>query len=103
MKKKFIWRLLPWLIILAALAALVVFVGIPLFTPEVPRDIPAPEVSYYEGDKTPLILENDALLFEMDPTTTHFKVTEKLPDGNGCPIPLMRIPIPLQKQPIRNC
>ncbi|MBE5794195.1 MAG: hypothetical protein E7323_05895 [Clostridiales bacterium] len=77
MKKKFIWRLLPWLIVLAALVALVVFVGIPLFTPEVPRDIPAPEVAYYEGDETPLILENDALLFEMDPTTTHFKVTEK--------------------------
>lgn len=78
MKKKFIWRLLPWLILLAALAALVVFVGIPLFTPEVPRDIPAPEVSYYEGDGQPILMENEALLFEMDPTTTHFKLTEKL-------------------------
>ncbi|MBP3651395.1 MAG: hypothetical protein J6K73_16615 [Clostridia bacterium] len=77
MKKKFIWRLLPWLIVLAALAALVVFVGIPLFTPEVPRDIPAPQVAYYEGDDQPIIMENDALLFEMDPTTTHFKLTEK--------------------------
>ena len=76
-KKKFIWRLLPWLIVLAALAALVVFVGIPLFTPEVPRDIPAPQVAYFEGDETPIIMENDALSFEMDPTTTHFKVTEK--------------------------
>ena len=78
MKKKFIWRLLPWLIVLAALAALVVFVGIPLFTPEVPRDIPAPQVAYYEGDGQPIIMENDALLFEMDPNTTHFKLTEKL-------------------------
>lgn len=76
-KKKFIWRLLPWLIVLALLAALVVFVGIPLFAPEVPRDIPAPQVSFYDGDGKPITMENDALLFELDPTTTQFKVTEK--------------------------
>ena len=76
-KKSFIWRLLPWLIVLAALAALVVFVGIPLYAPEVPRDIPAPVVAYYEGDETPITMENDALLFEMDPKTTYFKVTNK--------------------------
>ncbi len=76
-KKKFIWRLLPWVITLALLAALVVFVGIPLFTPEVPRDIPAPVISYYEGDTTPIIMENDSLKFELDPATTQFKVTDK--------------------------
>ena len=76
-KKKFIWRLLPWLIVLALLAALVVFVGIPLFAPEVPRDIPAPQVSFYDGDEKPVTMENDALSFELDPTTTQFKVTEK--------------------------
>lgn len=76
-KKKFIWRLLPWLIVLALLAALVVFVGIPLFTPEVPRDIPKPEIAFYEGETAPLTMENDALSFELDPATTHFKVVEK--------------------------
>ena len=58
-KKNLFWRLLLWLIVLAALAALVVFVGIPLFTPEVPRDIPAPVVGYYEGDGAPILMENE--------------------------------------------
>ena len=76
-KKKFIWRLLPWIILLAAVAAFVVFVGIPLFSPEVPRDIPAPVVAFYEGDDKPVTMENDDLLFELDPATTQFKLTEK--------------------------
>ncbi|MBE5800727.1 MAG: hypothetical protein E7319_00370 [Clostridiales bacterium] len=75
--KKIILKLLPWFIALLAIAALVVFVGIPLYseTDEVHTD--APTVVSYEGGKEPLIMENDNLLFEMDPATTQFKVTEK--------------------------
>ncbi len=76
-KKKLIWRLLPWLIALLLIAALVIFVGIPLYaTEDEPHKYP-PTVYYYEGDGKPVTMENEFLSFEMDATTTHFKVTDK--------------------------
>ncbi|MBR2824458.1 MAG: hypothetical protein IKE24_12340 [Clostridia bacterium] len=76
-RKSLIWRLLPWVLLLAACAALVIFVGIPLYgTQEAVVENP-PVVSYYEGDGKPLTMENDRLLFTMDPGTTRFTVTEK--------------------------
>ncbi len=76
-KKSVLRRLLPWLITLALLAALVIFVGIPLYSQkEVVNDRP-PVISFYEGGSTPIVLENDGLRFEMDPTTTQFTVTQK--------------------------
>lgn len=78
MKKKSILRiLLPWVIVAALLAALVIFVGIPLYAPQEEEAVAEAEVNFYDGGKTPLIMENDDLLFELDPTTTHFKLTEK--------------------------
>ena len=76
-KKSLLRRLIPWLITLALLAALVIFVGIPLYSTNDEEVVDPPIISYYEGDKTPLVMENDQLLFEMDPTTTQFKLTEK--------------------------
>jgi len=77
-KKKSLLRiLLPWLITAALLAALVVFVGIPLYGPQEESTLPDPVIAFYEGGKQPLAMENDALLFELDPMTTHFKLTEK--------------------------
>ena len=76
-KKSIIRRLLPWLIFLAVAACLVIFVGIPLYGPQPVSTLEAPVIMYYEGDKKPLVLENEALLFEMDPTTTQFSLTEK--------------------------
>lgn len=77
-KKKSLFRkLLPWLISAALIAALVIFVGIPLYAPQEEVSLAEAEVFYYEGGKDPLIMETDSLLFEMDPTTTYFKLTEK--------------------------
>ena len=76
-KKSLILRLIPWIIVAAALAALVIFVGIPLYTQQDTVIDNPPVISYYEGDGKTLSMENDALLFEMDPATTRFVVTEK--------------------------
>lgn len=75
--KKFILRLLPWVIVVALLAALVIFVGIPLYSNTEEEHTLNPNVFYYEGDSAPLTMESNKLLFEMDPTTTQFKLTEK--------------------------
>lgn len=76
--KKIILRLLSWAIVIALLAALVIFVGIPLFSEEEDVHTLDPHIMYYEGGKTPLKMETEKLAFEMDPTTTHFKVTDKV-------------------------
>ena len=76
-KKSLIRRLIPWVIVLAAATALIVFVGIPLYGPQEVEIIDPPTVSYFEGASDPLVMENEALLFEMDPRTTQFTVTEK--------------------------
>ena len=75
--KKIIKRLLPWVIVLALLAALVIFVGIPLYSKDETPHMYIPTVYNYEGDKTPLVMENEFLSFELDPTTTFFKVVDK--------------------------
>ena len=75
--KKFFLRLLPWLIAAALLAVLTVFVIIPLFSEEETVHLYDPTIYYYEGDSTPLTMENEYLSFEMDPTTTQFKVVDK--------------------------
>ncbi|MBQ3079845.1 MAG: hypothetical protein IJC48_07610 [Clostridia bacterium] len=78
-QKSIFIRLLPWLILLAALAVFVIFVGIPLYAPQETEELDPPEIFFYEGDmdKESLKMENEHLLFEMDPDTTQFTVTEK--------------------------
>lgn len=75
--KKIILRLLSCAIVIALLAVLVIFVGIPLFSEEEEVHTLNPHIMYYEGDASPIRLENDKLTFELNPTTTHFKVTDK--------------------------
>ena len=76
-KKSIIRRLLPWIIVLAALAALIIFVMVPIYSRE-ERSFGRPtSVFYYDGDSKPLTMENDELLFEMDAATTQFTVTNK--------------------------
>ncbi len=75
--KKIILRSLPWLIAAALIAVLVIFVGIPLFAEETSEHLYAPTIYYYEGDTAPVTMENEYLSFELDPTTTQFKVTDK--------------------------
>ena len=76
-KDSLLKRLIPWIIALAAIAALVIFVGIPLYAPQADETVEPPTISYYEDGKQTFALENDALRFELDGGTTAFKVTEK--------------------------
>lgn len=75
--KKIIFRLLPWAIVIALLAALVIFVGIPLYSTQEDVHELNPTVISYEGSSEPITLESSGLLFELDPTTTQFVLTEK--------------------------
>ncbi len=76
-KKSLILRLLPWIIVLAALAALVVFVFVPIYSQKESTIGETPVVLNYEGEGGKLTMESDALLFEMDAATTQFQVTDK--------------------------
>ena len=76
-KRSLIRRLIPWILFLAIAAALVIFVGIPLYGRQEQTAENPPVVSFYEGDSKTLSMENEQLLFEMDPATTQFTVTEK--------------------------
>lgn len=79
-KKKLILRLLPWLLLIAVLAALVVFVFIPMYTPEPPQERKEPVEYKHEAAETDkLVMKNESLTFEMDPNNTYFQVT----DANG--------------------
>ena len=65
-RKSLIRRLIPWILLAGALAALVIFVGIPLYgQQEVVVENP-PRISYYEGDEGEITMENERLLFTMD-------------------------------------
>ncbi len=76
-RKSLIRRVIPWIIVAAIIAALVFFVGIPLYGQQEEEERRPPVVAFYDGDGKPLVMENDKLLFEMDPTTTQFTLTEK--------------------------
>ena len=74
-KRSLILRLLPWLIILAAIAALIIFVFVPIYSQQETSFGADPVVYEYEGKNDPLKMETDRLLFEMDPATTQFALT----------------------------
>ena len=76
-KKSLILRLLPWLIVLAAIAALVIFVFVPIYSQKESKFGPDPDIFEYEAEKAPLTMESENLLFEMDPDTTQFTLTDK--------------------------
>lgn len=76
-KKKLVRRLIAWLIALAAIAAIVVFIGIPIFAVKEDTNPNPPKIAYYDGKAKTVTLENDDLLFEMDTGNTQFTVTDK--------------------------
>ena len=86
-KKSILRRLIPWIIVVALLAALVIFVGIPMYSQKDEQSTPLPEVAYFDGEKETITLENDALKFELDSTTTQFKLTEKATGREWLSIP----------------
>ena len=75
--KSILRRLIPWLIIAAALAALIIFVFVPIYSARETDFGRESHVVSYEGDGQPVILENNALKFEMDAGTSRFTVTNK--------------------------
>ncbi len=79
-KKSLVLRLLPWVIVLAALAALVWFVFVPIYSQKEDSFGRPPEVVSSEGISGKLTMESDALLFEMDQATTQFTVKDKKSD-----------------------
>ena len=76
-RKSLVWRILPWIIVLAAIACLVVFVFVPIYSPKDVRVSEDPVVHGYSGDGKTITMENEHLLFEMDPNTTQFSVTDR--------------------------
>ncbi len=74
--KKIILRLLSCAIVLALLAVLTIFVINPLFREE-EHNLAEVNIMYYEGPTKAMKMENDQISFELDPKTTHFKVTDK--------------------------
>ena len=76
-KKSILRRLIPWAIVLLALALLIIFVMVPIYTREERSFGRDTSIFYYEGDSAPLTMENDELKFEMDGGTTQFTVTNK--------------------------
>ena len=76
-KKSILRKLIPWIIVLAALAALIVFVFIPIYSVKEDTISEPPVIHAYEGQGGTLTMENGKLLFEMDRSTTQFSVTDK--------------------------
>ncbi len=76
-KKSLPRRLLPWIIVLMALAALMIFVFIPIYAPRVSKNVNEPIIYAYDGSTAPVTMENEKLLFSLDPKTTQFSLTDK--------------------------
>jgi len=77
-KKSILRRLLPWILTLAVLAAIVIFIGIPIYSQTDDSENKKPEIHQYSGDSKHLTLENDTVLFDLNPDDTTFTVTDKL-------------------------
>ncbi len=76
-KKSLIRRLIPWIIALAAVAALIIFVFIPMYSGTEKTFGRETDVFYYGGDGKAITMENEQLLFTMDGSTTQFTLTNK--------------------------
>ena len=77
-RKSLIVRLIPWAVGILALAALVFFVFVPIYSQKETSFGESPVIHKYSGDGSVFTMESDRLLFEMDSTTTQFRVTDKL-------------------------
>ncbi len=75
--KNFVVRLLRWVVVLGVLAAVFYFGGKLLLSGDEEEHVNPPVVSYFESSTKPMVMENDSLRFELDPTTTHFTVLDK--------------------------
>ena len=76
-KKSIIRRLIPWIIVLAAIAALIKWVFVPIYSQKENTYSEDPVIHNYDGDGKKMVLENDRLRFELDASTTQFTVLDK--------------------------
>lgn len=76
-KRSFLMRLLPWVIVAAAIAALIVFVFVPIYSEKEEPISEPPIIYYYDGPTGKIAMENDFLKFEMDRADTTFSLTDK--------------------------
>lgn len=76
-KKKIIRNLIIWLVALAALACLILFVFVPIYSEKEVSSGREPKLVFYEGNGENVTIENDHLLLEMDAETTQFSITSK--------------------------
>ena len=76
-KKSILRRLIPWLIALAAIAALILFVFVPIYSEKEVTSSREQRLVFAEEPGEPVVIENGDLAFEMDPGTTWFTVTSK--------------------------
>ena len=75
-RKKIIRRLSVWGIVLILLAV-IVYVFYRIYSEKNVSSGREPHLIFYEGDETPVTVENDQIILEMDANTTQFKVTSK--------------------------
>ena len=68
-KKSILRRLIPWIIALAALAALIFFVFVPMYSQTEKTFGRDSEVFFYDGDGKALTMENDRVVFFADGET----------------------------------
>ena len=76
-KNKVLRRLIAWGVALLALAALVVFVFIPIYSEREVSSGREPHLIFYDGDGKDILIENEHLALKMDGATTQFEVTDK--------------------------
>ena len=76
-RRKWIGRLIFWLILLVGIGLLVKFVFLPLFDTSDELNVEVVIPYGYEPPEGDMTLENDALKLELDPETTRFTVTDK--------------------------
>lgn len=77
MKRRIIWRIVLGLVVLLALVLLVTQVFIPLFDTSDELATFVPDIKRFAGSEDALTMESENLTFSLDPTTTHFTLTDK--------------------------
>ena len=75
-KKPIIWRILPWLLLVAILCG-IGYVGYLLWGRPEAEPLYTAEIYRFEGtDPEPVVLDNGKLHLELDQTTTQFVLTD---------------------------
>lgn len=66
-----------WLVLLVALVAFIIYIGVRLYTIKEEQSTELPDIIYGDGETGTLSIENDQLKLDIDKATSQFKLTEK--------------------------